>query len=155
MSSGAEQMGGEGGLVKMSVADVEAFLAREFPQIAATGDFSVLETGPMTAKLRLNCGERHLRPGATVSGPTMFALADVGIWIAVLAQIGPVGMAVTTNLNINFLRLPGAVDLVADCRILKLGRRLAIGECAIAPARGGELVAHATATYSIPPNAVK
>ncbi|MFM2442930.1 MAG: hypothetical protein RJB09_116 [Pseudomonadota bacterium] len=147
---------GEGGcLVKMSVADVEAFLAREFPQVAASGDFTVLDTGLMTARLRLNCSERHLRPGATVSGPTMFALADIGMWLAVLAQIGPVGMAVTTNLNINFLRLPGAVDLVADCRILKLGRRLAIGECAIAPAAGGEMVAHATATYSIPPDAVK
>jgi len=147
---------GEGGcLVKMSVADVEAFLALEFPQVAASGDFTVLDTGLMTARLRLNCSERHLRPGATVSGPTMFALADIGMWLAVLAQIGPVGMAVTTNLNINFLRLPGAVDLVADCRILKLGRRLAIGECAIAPAAGGEMVAHATATYSIPPDAVK
>ena len=147
---------GEGGcLVKMSVAEVEAFLAREFPQVAASGDFTVLDTGLMTARLRLNCSERHLRPGATVSGPTMFALADIGMWLAVLAQIGPVGMAVTTNLNINFLRLPGAVDLVADCRILKLGRRLAIGECAIAPAAGGEMVAHATATYSIPPDAVK
>ncbi len=147
---------GEGGcLVKMSVAGVEAFLAREFPQVAASGDFTVLDTGLMTARLRLNCSERHLRPGATVSGPTMFALADIGMWLAVLAQIGPVGMAVTTNLNINFLRLPGAVDLVADCRILKLGRRLAIGECAIAPAAGGEMVAHATATYSIPPDAVK
>ena len=147
---------GEGGcLVKMSVADVKAFLAREFPQVAASGDFTVLDTGLMTARLRLNCSERHLRPGATVSGPTMFALADIGMWLAVLAQIGPVGMAVTTNLNINFLRLPGAVDLVADCRILKLGRRLAIGECAIAPAAGGEMVAHATATYSIPPDAVK
>lgn len=147
---------GEGGcLVKMSVAGVEAFLAREFPQVAASGDITVLDTGLMTARLRLNCSERHLRPGATVSGPTMFALADIGMWLAVLAQIGPVGMAVTTNLNINFLRLPGAVDLVADCRILKLGRRLAIGECAIAPAAGGEMVAHATATYSIPPDAVK
>ena len=155
MSSGPTQMGGGGNLVKMSVADVEAFLAREFPQVAASGDFTILETGPMSAKLRLNCGEHHLRPGATVSGPTMFALADIGIWLAVLAQIGPVGMAVTTNLNINFLRLPGAVDLVADCRILKLGRRLAIGECGIRPAGGGELVAHATATYSIPPDTVK
>ncbi len=155
MSSGVTQMGGEVALVKMNVAEVEAFLAREFPQVAMTGDFTVLETGPMSAKLRLNCGEHHLRPGATVSGPTMFALADIGIWLAVLAQIGPVGMAVTTNLNINFLRLPGSVDLVADCKILKLGRRLAIGECGIAPADGGELVAHATATYSIPPGAVK
>ncbi|MEY3552281.1 MAG: hypothetical protein RL735_629 [Pseudomonadota bacterium] len=137
-------------LVKMSVADIEAFLAREFPQIAASGDFTMLETGPMSGKLRLNCREHHLRPGRTVSGPTMFALADVGIWLAVLAQIGPVGMAVTTNLNINFLRMPGSVDLIADCRILKLGKRLAVGECAIVPAAGGELVAHATATYSIP-----
>ena len=148
-------MGGEVGLVKMSVAEVESFLAREFPQIAATGEFTVLDTGPMTARLRLNCQERHLRPGVTVSGPSMFALADVGIWLAVLAQIGPVGMAVTTSLNINFLRLPGAINLVADCRILKLGRRLAVGECGIAPEGGGALVAHATATYSIPPGAVK
>jgi uncharacterized protein (TIGR00369 family) len=138
-------------VVKMSVAEVEAFLVREFPQIAASGDFTVLETGDMSAKLRLNHGAHHLRPGETVSGPTMFTLADVGIWIAVLAQIGPIGMAVTTNLNINFLRLPGATDLVADCKILKLGKRLAIGECSILPAGGGELVAHATATYSIPP----
>ena len=148
-------MGEEVCLVKMSPADVEAFLAREFPQIARSGDFTVVETGSMTAKLRLNCHERHLRPGRTVSGPTMFALADIGIWIAVLAQIGPVGMAVTTNLNINFLRLPGDVDLVADCRLLKLGKRLAVGEGVITPARGGEPVAHATATYSIPPGAVK
>jgi len=138
-------------VVKMSVAEVEAFLAREFPQIAASGDFTVLETGDMSAKLRLNHGHHHLRPGETVSGPTMFALADIGIWLAVLAQIGPVGMVVTTNLNINFLRLPGATDLVADCTILKLGKRLAIGECSIRPAGGGDMVAHATATYSIPP----
>ena len=150
MSIRGWQMGREVFLVKMNVADIEAFLAREFPQIAASGDFTMLETGPMSGKLRLNCREHHLRPGRTVSGPTMFALADVGIWLAVLAQIGPVGMAVTTNLNINFLRMPGSVDLIADCRILKLGKRLAVGECAILPAAGGELVAHATATYSIP-----
>jgi uncharacterized protein (TIGR00369 family) len=144
-------MGWEAGLVKMSVEDIHAFLAREFPQIAGSGDFTMEEVGPMRGRLRLNCGEHHLRPGRTVSGPAMFALADVGIWLSVLAQIGPVGMAVTTNLNINFLRMPGSVDLVADCRILKLGRRLAIGECAILPAAGGELVAHATATYSVPP----
>lgn len=142
-------------MVKLSVAEVEAFLAREFPQIAGSGDFAVVEVGPMKARFRLLHGEHHLRPGGTVSGPTMFALADVGMWIAILAQIGPIGMAVTTNLNINFLRLPGAVDLVADCRVLKLGKRLAVTECGIAPAAGGELVAHATATYSIPPGAVK
>jgi uncharacterized protein (TIGR00369 family) len=139
----------------MSVAEVEAFLAREFPQIAAGGDLTLEEVGPMRARLRLNHKDRHLRPGRTISGPAMFMLADVGIWLAVLAQIGPVGMAVTTNLNINFLRLPGAVDLVADCRLLKLGRRLAVGEATILPAHGGEPVAHATATYSIPPYAVK
>ncbi len=154
MSSGLTQMGEEVALVKMSVEEIHAFLAREFPQIAA-GDFSMEEVGPMRGRLRLNHGEHHLRPGRTLSGPTMFALADVGIWLTVLAQIGPFGMVVTTNLNINFLRMPGATDLIADCKILKLGRRLAIGECSIMPARGGELIAHATATYSVPPDAVK
>lgn len=141
--------------MKMSVADINRFLESEFPQISAHGDFTLEAVGPMSARLRLNTQERHLRPGGTVSGPTMFALADVGIWLSILAQIGPVGMAVTTNLNINFLRLPARTGLVADCKVLKLGKRLAIGECSIAPTGGGELVAHATGTYSIPPGAVK
>ena len=105
----------------------------------------------MTARLRLVASEKHLRPGGTVSGPSMFALADVCLYIAILAQIGPVALAVTTNLNINFLRRPSPGDLVADCRLLKLGNRLAVGEVFLHSQGEDEPVAHATGTYSIPP----
>jgi uncharacterized protein (TIGR00369 family) len=80
----------------------------------------------------------------------MMALADFAMYVAVLASIGPVPLAVTTNLNINFLRKPGAADLLAEAKLMKLGKRLAVGEVAIRSAGGGELVAHATSTYSIP-----
>ena len=80
----------------------------------------------------------------------MFALADVALYVAILAQIGPVSLAVTTNLNINFLRKPPAADLIGDCRILKLGKRLAVGEVFLRSPEAEEAVAHATGTYSIP-----
>ncbi len=140
--------------MQMSVAEIEAFLAREFPQISEGGDFVLEEVGPMSAKLRLRYHERHLRPGGTISGPSMFALADVGLYLAILAQIGPVALAVTTNLNINFLRLPEPRDLVAHCKLLKLGKRLAVGEASLISVGSEAVVAHATATYSIPPGAV-
>jgi uncharacterized protein (TIGR00369 family) len=137
--------------VLMNEQELTALLIREFPQIAVGEEFVVESVGPMRAVMRLRGQDKHLRPGGTISGPSMFALADVCLYVAIMAQIGPQSLTVTTNLNINFLRLPGATDLVADCKILKLGKRLAIGECSILPAGGGELVAHATATYSIPP----
>ena len=83
-------------------------------------------------------------------GPIMMALADFAMYVAVLASIGPVPLAVTTNLNINFLRKPGAADLLAEARLMKLGKRLAVGEVGIRSADATELVAHATSTYSIP-----
>ena len=135
----------------MSRADVETFLQREFPQIALGTEFILEEVGPLSARLRLQANERHLRPGGTVSGPAMFTLADVCLYVAILAQIGPVGLAVTTNMTINFLRKPGPGDLVADCRLLKLGARLAVGEVYLRSDGEGEPVAHATGTYSIPP----
>jgi uncharacterized protein (TIGR00369 family) len=135
--------------LKMDVAELEAFLARDFPQV---GDmFTILEVGAGTLKVRLNVKEEHLRPGGTVSGPTMFALADVGIYLAVLAVIGPVGLAVTTNCSIDFMRKPVAgVDLVAECRILKLGRVLAVGDVLIYSEGDARPVARASMTYSIP-----
>jgi uncharacterized protein (TIGR00369 family) len=137
----------------LTAADLRAFLIREFPQIE--GDFSVEEVGPMRSRMRLLCGERHLRPGGTISGPSMFALADVALYAAILASVGPVALAVTTNLNINFLRKPEPADLIGEARLLKLGKRLAVGEVAIVSTVGDELVAHATGTYAIPPrNAV-
>ncbi|MEY8883242.1 PaaI family thioesterase [Donghicola sp. XS_ASV15] len=137
--------------LKMDVAALEAFLARDFPQV---GDmFTILEVGAGTLKVRLNVKEEHLRPGGTVSGPTMFALADVGIYLAVLAVIGPVGLAVTTNCSIDFMRKPVAgVDLVAECRILKLGRVLAVGDVLIYSEGDARPVARASMTYSIPPS---
>ncbi len=137
--------------LKMDVAELEAFLAQDFPQV---GDmFSILEVGTGTLKVRLNVRDEHLRPGGTVSGPTMFALADVGIYLAVLAVIGPVGLAVTTNCSIDFMRKPVAgVDLVAECRILKLGRVLAVGDVLIYSEGDTRPVARASMTYSIPPS---
>jgi uncharacterized protein (TIGR00369 family) len=135
----------------MAREEIIAFLQREFPQSDIGGSFLVEEVGSMTARLRLVYHERHLRPGGTISGPAMFALADVALYVAILAQIGPVGLAVTTNLNINFLSRPEPRDLVADCRLMKLGKRLAVGEVWLHAEGKAEPVAHATGTYSIPP----
>jgi uncharacterized protein (TIGR00369 family) len=132
----------------LTAADLRAFLTREFPQIE--GEFAVEEIGPLRARMRLLYGERHLRPGGTISGPSMFALADVALYAAILASIGPVALAVTTNLNINFLRKPEPADLIGEARLLKLGKRLAVGEVAIVSTVSDELVAHATGTYAIP-----
>jgi uncharacterized protein (TIGR00369 family) len=100
--------------------------------------------------VRLAYHERHLRPGGTISGPAMMALADLTLYVAILANIGPVGLAVTTNLAFNFLRKPGRSDLLAECRLLKLGKRLAMGEVKIRSDGEPEIVCHATGTYSIP-----
>jgi uncharacterized protein (TIGR00369 family) len=128
------------------------FLETDFPQIHTDGKvFDVTEVRSGTVVMRLDPNERHLRPGGTVSGPTLFALADVAAYCVVLAHIGPVALAVTTSLNINFLRKPEPGPLSCTCLLLKLGKRLAVIEASIFGADGEDLVAHATATYSIPP----
>lgn len=135
--------------LQMDAASLSAFLAAEFPQVA--GMFEVVSAGAETV-VRLRVNESHLRPGGTVSGPTMFALADVGIYLAILARIGPVALSVTTSATIDFLRKPAAgVDLVAKVRVLKLGRSLAVGECLIFSDGQGEPVARSSMTYAIPP----
>ena len=127
-----------------------AFLDREFPQV--TGDYAVEDLGEMRIRTRLQVEDRHLRPGGTVSGPSIFALADVSVYLAVLAMIGPVGLAVTTNCSIDFMRKPEAgKDLIAECRLLKLGRVLAVGEVLIFSEGAEKPVARASMTYSIPP----
>ena len=136
----------------MTIIEVERFLESEFPQVNANGRvFSVDRLGPGEAVLRLDPTHDHLRPGGTVSGPTLFTLADFSAYVAILAHIGPVALAVTTNLSINFLRKPPLGPLLGHCRILKLGKRLAVVEVAIRPPDESDLVAQATATYSIPP----
>lgn len=133
----------------MSLEDLRAFMAREFPQLGKS--FEIISISDGVATMHLHADEKHLRPGGTVSGPSLFALADVAAYAAILGHIGPIALAVTTNLNINFLRKanPGTVEAVAH--ILKLGKRLAVLEISIKSCKTDELIAHATATYSIPP----
>jgi uncharacterized protein (TIGR00369 family) len=137
---------------KMSAEELDAFLQSHFPPLAEP-IFRVEQVGDRFASVRLLYHDRHLRPGETISGPSLMTLADTAMFIALLAMIGPVALAVTTNLNINFLRKPIKADVVARCRILKLGKRLAIGEVTMHSEGDLEPVAHATVTYSIPPEA--
>ena len=135
----------------MTVEELNRFLDTDFPQVHTDGKvFHVTEAGPGFATMRLDPNERHIRPGGTVSGPTLFALADVSAYIALIAHIGPVALAVTTSLNFNFLRKPEPRALIAECRLLKLGKRLAVGEVSIFSEGIREVVCHATGTYSIP-----
>jgi len=134
----------------MTAAELREFLRREFPQVS--DDFTIEEAAEGRARVRLNAGETHLRPGGTVSGPAMFALADVAMYIAVLSMIGPKALAVTTNCSIDFMRRPAPGDLLAEAWLLKLGRQLAVGDVLIHASDAPErTVARASMTYSIPP----
>jgi uncharacterized protein (TIGR00369 family) len=134
----------------LSVAEVSAFLDEVFPQVR--GQMVVEGVGPMSARLRMPIGERHLRPGGTVSGPSMFTLADCAFYVATMAMIGREALTVTTSLTINFLSKPPAADLICEARILKLGRLLSVGECTVwSDGRDDGPVAHASVTYAIPP----
>jgi uncharacterized protein (TIGR00369 family) len=138
-------------IVKMSVAELEEFLRVEFPQSFGSGDTSIESADGTTCLLRQRYNERMLRPGGTVSGPTLMALADCAMYVVLLSAIGPIGLAVTTNLNINFLRKGQAgQDVLAEARLLKLGKRLAVGEVNLLSGTSPDPIAHVTSTYSIP-----
>jgi uncharacterized protein (TIGR00369 family) len=140
------------GAPRMSVEELETFLAREFPQAFYPGSgLSIEKVWPGGGRVRQAYSERFIRPGGTISGPTMMQLADFALYVALLATIGPVPLAVTINLNINFLRKPEQRDLIAEARIMKLGKRLAVMETDIFSDGSDEPVAHVTSTYSIPP----
>src|ERR1700691_3858695 len=112
-------------MAKMSVAELERFLQLEVPQAFSGGDISIESADGASCLLRQRYGDQMLRPGGTVTGPTLMALADFAMYVVLLSAIGPIGLAVTTNLNINFLRkgAPGQ-DLLAAAKLLKLGKRL-------------------------------
>lgn len=134
----------------VSVEQLREFLLEHFPQ----GErFGTLErVGEGWAEMRLSVCDDHLRPGGTVSGPTLMALGDIAVYAALLGKIGLVPLAVTINLNINFMNKPAAdKDLLAMARMLKIGRRLAVGEVYLHSEGDDDPVAHATITYSIPP----
>ena len=136
-------------MLKMDAAALTAFLARDFPQVG--GDFRIERVDMDGLRVRLAVSQKHLRPGGTVSGPSMFGLADVSVYLAILSRLGPVALAVTTNCSIDFMRKPAAeADLLCDVRLLKLGRVLAVGDCLLR-SEGQEMpVARASLTYSIP-----
>jgi uncharacterized protein (TIGR00369 family) len=133
----------------VSKMEMEAFFSKEFPQ--ASFVIESFDEGSVTIRRKVDEGD--LRPGGTVSGPTMMGLADCAIYTAILREIGLVALAVTTSLNINFLRKPVAdKDILGVCKLLKLGKTLAIGEVTIYSEGDDRAIAHSVGTYSIPPN---
>ena len=137
--------------IAMTASQLEAYLDEVFPQLHIGGrTYFVEEVGPMTARMRCDYHEKHLRPGGTISGPTMMALADLALYAAILGQIGPVALAVTTSLSFNFLRKPGKAGLSGVAKLLTRGKRLAGGGVALNSQGESEMVCHATGTYSIP-----
>jgi uncharacterized protein (TIGR00369 family) len=138
-------------VAKMAVVELERYLHEQFPQaFHIGGDISIAHADGETCRLRQRYSEAMLRPGGTISGPTLMALADCAMYVVLLSAIGPVGLAVTTNLNINFLRRGAPGDVLADARLLKLGKRLAVGEITLLSGDSPDPIAHVTATYSIP-----
>jgi uncharacterized protein (TIGR00369 family) len=136
---------------RLALHDIDAFLRRDFPQLYIHGDiFSVIEIGHGMCRMQMAYHESQLRPGGTISGPAMMALADVALYVALLGAIGEVPLAVTTNFSINFLKKPAPRPLIADCRYMKIGKTLAVGEANLLSEGEDGPVAHVTATYAIP-----
>jgi uncharacterized protein (TIGR00369 family) len=134
----------------MTIDALHAFLERAFA--GSTQIYEVTAVSAEGVNLRYRVTAQNERPGGTVSGPTMMSMADTAAWLAIVAQIGPVALAVTTSLHIDFLRKPAMEDLVAVAALLKLGKQLAVVDVALASISTPEtLVAKAQVTYSIPP----
>ncbi|HEV2129543.1 MAG TPA: PaaI family thioesterase [Longimicrobiaceae bacterium] len=137
-------------LPRLGPRDLEALLRSHLPALDMTV-FRVEAVEPMFVRVRLRTGEQHLRPGDTISGPTLMTLADTAMLLVVLAMIGPEIATVTTSLNIHFLRRPAPSDLIAEARLLQLGKRLAVGEVTMYSEDEAAPVALATVTYAVPP----
>ena len=134
--------------MKMTIPDLQIFLNDVFPQVC--DDFIIEDLSKNEITVRLKVSEKHLRPGGTVSGPSMFGLADVCFYLVILSNVGPKALTVTTSCSIDFMRKPAPKDLIAKARLLKLGKSLAVGDVLLF-SEGMEMpVAHANVTYSIP-----
>jgi len=138
---------------KMTAEEIKDFMTKFFPQARMPVEIEELRDGFL--RMRVGVTDRHLRPGGTVSGPALMTIADTAMYYLVLGMIGPVALALTTNLNMNFLRAPKLGDIIAETKMLKLGKRLAVGQVTIYSDGSDEPVAHATVTYSIPPEATR
>ena len=136
----------------MNAEEVNKLMGSVYPQLnEAHSAFYALDVFPGGCVVRLDADERHLRPGNTVSGPSLFTLADIGGYVCVLTHAGPDALSVTTNLNINFMRKAEAGPIDGHCRILKLGKSLMVFDIDMRAGPHNQTVAHATGTYSIPP----
>src|SRR5688572_31668625 len=136
----------------MSADEVNALLSSVYPQLNESYSFyKAVDVFPGGCTVRLDADERHLRPGGTVSGPSLFTLADIGGYVCVLSHAGPDALSVTTSININFMRKAEAGPIDGHCRILKLGRSLMVFDIEMVAGQDQHLVAHAIGTYSIPP----
>jgi uncharacterized protein (TIGR00369 family) len=140
----------------MTAGQLTAFLEDAFPQMYADGrPYEIATVSPGETVLHFNPSERHLRPGNTVSGPSLFALADYASYAAVLAHIGPVPLAVTTSLNMTFMRRPPLGTLTGTASLMKLGRSLVVIDVKIAGLADPDVIAHAVATFSVPPRSAQ
>ena len=129
--------------------EITRFLRADFPQ----AKFAVEAVGDRSSTVRHAVGFDELRPGGSVSGPVLTALGDFALYVAILGEIGLVPLAVTTNLSIHFLRKPAADrDILGECRLLKVGKSLVVGEVTLFSDGDPEPVAHVVGTYSIPPS---
>lgn len=135
---------------RISIEEFERIARERVPFVGQLG-VQVEQLDEGVARVRIPFRDDFIRPGGTIAGPVLMSLADLAMYGAVLSLIGPVELVVTTNLNINFLRRPRPGDMIAEARILKLGKRLAVGEVDVFRDGEEELVAHVTSTYSIPP----
>ncbi len=138
-------------VLAMNADQIDQFLAGHFPQARGWTRITAIRPDAEEIDLVLPFSADNLRPGGTLSGPTLMALADTAMYFLLLSRLGPVALAVTTSLNINFLRRPPPADLTATARMLKLGQKLAVGEVHIRSVDGGGLVAQASVTYALPP----
>jgi uncharacterized protein (TIGR00369 family) len=136
-----------------TVADVTRLIDKVFPHVhEGSGRLIIEHVGENVATVRMLADPSMIRPGGTVSGPSMFKLADLAVYAAVLARLGEDGVeAVTTNMTMNFLRRPPPGDIVAQVRLLKFGRRLAVADVTMTSGDAPEIIAHATGTYALPP----
>jgi len=138
---------------RISIAQVDTLIEEQFPFAREFG-FVLESLDDGRAMVRAPYRSAFLRPGGTIAGPVIMGLADYAVYVALLTRIGMVELAVTTSFNINFLSRPGEADLIANASIIKLGKRLAVGEVEMTSVGADDLVAHVTATYSIPPDAI-
>jgi uncharacterized protein (TIGR00369 family) len=135
-------------MLRWTADDIERFLVEHFPQAVGVGVIEAVAVDGL--RLRVPFRPEYLRPGGTLSGPTLMTAADTAVYFLILARLGPVPLAVTTSLDIHFLRRPAARDVIAEARLLKLGRRLAVGDVLLRVDGDSEPVAQANVTYALP-----